>query len=106
MKSPENYSFENAMSSDIENLDWDDELELYTDPTTQLCWLTWLTAMTTPKWVSVKKALPSDLDQVLGFKNFNGVHIFETLFSDEFEDWEITHWMPLPDGPNNKEQNA
>ena len=54
MKSPENYSFENAMSSDIENLDWDDELELYTDPTTQLCWLTWLTAMTTTKWVSVK----------------------------------------------------
>lgn len=36
--------FEEEMWHDLDDLSWSDELEMYEDRVTQLCWLTWLTA--------------------------------------------------------------
>lgn len=52
MKSEENKQFELLMSSDLQNVEWNEELELYEDPTTQLCWLTFLTTLTSAKLVN------------------------------------------------------
>lgn len=51
-------------------------------------------------WISVEDRLPSEDDQVLGC-SINGVVItFETLWVEDFGIWDITHWMPLPEPPN------
>ena len=42
MKSDIHKKFEEAMVLDLDNFEWDEKLDLYTYPTTQLCWLTWL----------------------------------------------------------------
>lgn len=36
-------NFEKAMGPDLNDFTWNDELELYEDEKTQLCWLTWVT---------------------------------------------------------------
>lgn len=40
----ENNEFELAMSQDIDDFEYDHDLEMYTNQSTQLCWLTWLIA--------------------------------------------------------------
>lgn len=45
IKSDIHKKFEEAMVSDLNNFEWDEKFECYTDLTTQLCWLTWLTCI-------------------------------------------------------------
>lgn len=49
MKSDIHKKFEEAMVFDLNDITWNDELELYEDATTQLCWLTWLTHESQPQ---------------------------------------------------------
>ncbi|TCB49862.1 hypothetical protein E0H80_10640 [Acinetobacter sp. ANC 4779] len=44
-----NLQFEEAMRLDLNDFTWDDELELYEDEKTQLCWLTWVTRDSQPQ---------------------------------------------------------
>lgn len=41
-KSELHFKFESLMIHDLENFIWDEDLELYEDQTTQICWLTFL----------------------------------------------------------------
>ena len=58
-------------------------------------------AQAVPKWISVKDNLPPANILVLGmsqtrsniFNTYNGMDL------DEFEEADVTHWMPLPDAP-------
>ena len=60
------------------------------------------------EWIRVEDRLPEDSNDVLvygdevvsvGYKN----RFTQSLTSYEFKDKQhITHWMPLPDAPNNK----
>jgi Protein of unknown function (DUF551) len=62
----------------------------------------WTSALTTPKWISVKDRLPEDASDVL-IAWSDGVS--EACFCDE--EWcregrmlrSVTHWMPLPEAP-------
>ncbi|MEG0835779.1 MAG: hypothetical protein RR231_12630 [Acinetobacter sp.] len=40
----ENKKFESSMSAEIQDVEYDHDLEMYTNETTQLCWLVWLIA--------------------------------------------------------------
>ena len=71
----------------------------------------WLAkAQAVPKWISVKDKLPSDdIGRVLAWvveQNSLGKCGFvwncshsNGVFSDKFETFQVTHWMPLPDAP-------
>ena len=67
-------------------------------------------AQAVPKWISVKDKLPSDdIGRVLAWvveQNSLGKCGFvwncshsNGVFSDKFETFQVTHWMPLPDAP-------
>ena len=67
-------------------------------------------AQAVPKWISVKDKLPSDdIGRVLAWvveQNSLGKCGFvwncshsDGVFSDKFETFQVTHWMPLPDAP-------
>ena len=75
-------------------------------------WSAWRAAKTqaVPKWISVKDKLPSDdIGRVLAWvveQNSLGKCGFvwncshsNGVFSDKFETFQVTHWMPLPDAP-------
>ena len=78
-------------------------------------WYAWLAcakskAQAVPKWISVKDKLPSDdIGRVLAWvveQNSLGKCGFvwncshsNGVFSDKFETFQVTHWMPLPDAP-------
>ena len=62
------------------------------------------------EWISVKDKLPSDgIGRVLAWvveQNSLGKCGFvwncshaNGVFSDKFETFQVTHWMPLPDAP-------
>jgi Protein of unknown function (DUF551) len=71
-----------------------------------------------PQWISVKDRLPELRQEVLvwydngyevaylqkfeppklQYPQFNNVEMFEWCFGD-FEDFDVTHWMPLPEPP-------
>lgn len=73
-------------------------------------------------WVSVKDRLPELRQEVLvwydngyevaylqkfeppklQYPQFNNVEMFEWCFGD-FEDFDVTHWMPLPEPPKEEE---
>lgn len=72
------------------------------------------------KWIRIEDKLPSDrqiilvIDEVSGIislakfrefdepSNFEIDDIFEVMNIDPLEiDYYVTHWMPLPDKPNN-----
>jgi hypothetical protein len=75
-----------------------------------------------PQWISVKDKLPELRQEVLvwydngyevaylqkfeppklQYPQFNNVEMFEWCFGD-FEDFDVTHWMPLPDMPKEEE---
>ena len=75
-------------------------------------WKAWKAAKAkvVPKWISVKDKLPSDdTGRVLAWvveQNSLGKCGFvwncshsNGVFSDKFETFQVTHWMPLPDAP-------
>ena len=67
-------------------------------------------AQALPEWISVEDKLPSDdIGRVLAWvveQNSLGKCGFawncshsNGVFSDKFETFQVTHWMPLPDAP-------
>ena len=51
-------TFESLMFADIENFNWNEDLELYEDESTQLAWLTFLTV-----WDFKHKTMTNSLEQ-------------------------------------------
>ena len=66
-------------------------------------WSAWQTAkaQAVPKWISVKDNLPPANILVLGMSQTrsNIFNIYNVMALDEFEEADVTHWMPLPDAP-------
>ena len=68
------------------------------------------------EWISVKDKLPSDdIGRVLAWvveQNSLGKCGFvwncshsNGVFSDKFETFQVTHWMPLPDAPQESDND-
>lgn len=53
------------------------------------------------EWISVKDKLPPENILVLGMSQTprNIFNIYNVMALDEFEEADVTHWMPLPDAP-------
>lgn len=66
-------------------------------------WKLWqaATAQAVPEWISVKDNLPPANILVLGMSQTrsNIFNIYNVMALDEFEEADVTHWMPLPDAP-------
>ena len=79
------------------------DLDLYVDKHTQTCWEAWQAAkaQAVPKWISVKDNLPPANILVLGMSQArsNIFNVYNVMALDEFEEADVTHWMPLPDAP-------
>lgn len=56
-------------------------------------------AQAVPKWISVKDNLPPANILVLGMSQTRSFNIYNVMALDEFEEVDVTHWMPLPDAP-------
>lgn len=58
-------------------------------------------AQAVPKWISVEEALPPGNILVLAMaQTFSNVfNVYNVMALDEFQESDITHWMPLPDVP-------
>ena len=58
-------------------------------------------AQAVPQWISVKDKLPPANILVLGMSQTrsNIFNVYNVMALDEFEEAEVTHWMPLPDAP-------
>lgn len=58
-------------------------------------------AQAVPEWISVKDKLPPANILVLGMSQTrsNIFNVYNVMALDEFEEAEVTHWMPLPDAP-------
>ena len=58
-------------------------------------------AQAVPKWISVEEALPPENILVLAIaQTFSNVfNVYNVMALDEFQESDITHWMPLPDAP-------
>jgi len=62
------------------------------------------------EWISVKDRLPKENEEVLAFSGFifyalNVNHLYENGFFDLVEEivyQNVTHWMPLPNPPEEK----
>lgn len=80
-----------------------DEDGNYEDRETLCGWHMWLEAkaQAVPKWISVKDNLPPANILVLGMSQTrsNIFNIYNVMALDEFEEAEVTHWMTLPDAP-------
>jgi hypothetical protein len=65
------------------------------------CWIERAKAQAVPKWISVKDNLPPANILVLGMSQTrsNIFNIYNVMALDEFEEADVTHWMPLPDAP-------
>ena len=78
------------------------DLDLYVDKHTQTCWEAWQAkSQAVPKWISVKDNLPPANILVLGMSQTrsNIFNTYNVMDLDEFEEADVTHWMPLPDAP-------
>ena len=66
-------------------------------------WSAWRAAKSqaVPKWISVKDNLPPANILVLGMSQArsNIFNVYNVMALDEFEEADVTHWMPLPDAP-------
>ena len=66
-------------------------------------WNSWVKAkfQAVPEWISVKDNLPPANILVLGMSQTrsNIFNIYNVMALDEFEEADVTHWMPLPDAP-------
>lgn len=58
-------------------------------------------AQAVPEWISVNDKLPPANILVLGMSQTprNIFNIYNVMALDEFEEADVTHWMPLPDAP-------
>ncbi len=58
-------------------------------------------AQAVPEWISVNDNLPPANILVLGMSQTrsNIFNIYNVMALDEFEEADVTHWMPLPDAP-------
>ena len=96
----------NIQYSELENvyelIEWDEE---YSEALNEInsSWCTWQAAkaQAVPKWISVKDNLPPANILVLGMSQTrsNIFNVYNVMALDEFEEAEVTHWMPLPDAP-------
>lgn len=81
----------------------DGDAVLWFKEQTRQMWLMWekAKAQAVPKWISVKDKLPSENILVLGMSQTprNIFNIYNVMALDEFEEADVTHWMPLPDAP-------
>lgn len=94
---------------------FDEDKKLYTGDGVESInhqWTTWCAcigmlhlevkeAQAVPKWISVKDNLPPPNILVLGMSQTrsNIFNTYNVMDLDEFEEAEVTHWMPLPDAP-------
>lgn len=66
-------------------------------------WSAWkeAKAQAVPEWISVKNELPPENILVLGMSQTrsNIFNFYDVMALDEFEEADVTHWMPLPDAP-------
>lgn len=85
-------------SSELEKEDGE-----YVSSKSQMGWQMWQAAkaQAVPKWISVKDNLPPPNILVLGMSQTrsNIFNTYNVMDLDEFEEAEVTHWMPLPDAP-------
>ncbi|WP_281963171.1 DUF551 domain-containing protein [Acinetobacter johnsonii] len=75
----------------------------YNNEQTNWMWQMWLSAkaQAVPEWISVKDNLPPANILVLGMSvtRSNIFNIYNVMALDEFEEADVTHWMSLPDAP-------
>lgn len=74
----------------------------YTHSKSQMAWEIWQAkASVAPDWISVNDKLPPANILVLGMSQTrsNIFNIYNVMDLDEFEEAYVTHWMPLPDAP-------
>ena len=56
----------------------------------------------TPRWISVKERLPQEHKMVLAYCADDDFYYISRMHKS-FEDYEVTHWMPLPTPPKEDE---
>ena len=94
---------------------FDEDKKLYTGDGVESInhqWTTWCAcigmlhlevkeAQSVPEWISVNDNLPPANMLVLGMSQTrsNIFNVYNVMALDEFEEAEVTHWMPLPDAP-------
>ena len=82
---------------------FEDDGENYVYDEVKFMWDCWLAAeaQAVPKWISVKDNLPPANILVLGMSQTrsNIFNVYNVMALDEFEEADVTHWMPLPDAP-------
>ncbi|GAA5558361.1 hypothetical protein Asch01_03117 [Acinetobacter schindleri] len=94
---------------------FDEDKKLYTGDGVESIndqWTTWCAcigmlcldgkeAQAVPEWISVNDKLPPANILVLGMSQTprNIFNIYNVMALDEFEEADVTHWMPLPDAP-------
>lgn len=87
----------------IANEAFEDDGENYVYDEVKFMWDCWLAAkaQAVPEWISVKDNLPPENILVLGMSQTrsNIFNFYDVMALDEFDEADITHWMPLPDAP-------
>ena len=92
----------NELENIYELIEWDEE---YSEALNEInsSWCTWQAAkaQAVPEWISVKDKLPPPNILVLGMSQTrsNIFNTYNVMDLDEFEEAEVTHWMSLPDAP-------
>lgn len=80
-----------------------DEDGNFDDMSMAYAWSAWQAAkaQAVPEWISVKDNLPPENILVLGMSQTrsNIFNVYNVMALDEFEEAEVTHWMPLSDAP-------
>lgn len=64
-------------------------------------WIARATPKAVPEWISVDDRIPEDNILVLAMSQTvsNIFNVYNVMALDEFKESHITHWMPLPDAP-------
>ena len=100
-----------ATQDEINDLSFDDEVGFFESnrladwfvSQINFGWRVWQAAkaQAVPEWISVKDKLPPPNILVLGMSQTrsNIFNTYNVMDLDEFEEAEVTHWMPLPDAP-------
>ncbi len=65
-------------------------------------------AQAVPKWISVDDRIPEDNILVLAMSQTvsNIFNVYNVMALDEFKESHITHWMPLPDAPQEQSHDS
>ena len=60
------------------------------------------------KWISVNDQMPEGNILVLAMSQTvsNIFNVYNVMALDEFEESDITHWMPLPDSPQEQSHDS